>query len=209
MSEITRRDALIAACRANREDDLPRLVLADWLDETGSEADAARARLIRDCCHHRDSVFVGDGFWGAVCVFYDRGFITNVTATAEWWLAHGDDLVREHDVQRVQMTTWPEVDFVVRQRNWDTATVRFRAYRERERQIGVPLRWGGTGGEEDAARRLLEAHWPGVYFELPVPLILRSDVHATSTAAALYRDPIVAAGIELSRPRDGGADDTD
>jgi uncharacterized protein (TIGR02996 family) len=41
------RDALFAAVRAAPDDDLPRLVFADWLDETGHPANAARAAYIR------------------------------------------------------------------------------------------------------------------------------------------------------------------
>ncbi len=39
------RDALLAAVRANPDDDTPRLVLADWLDEHGEPAFAAFIRL--------------------------------------------------------------------------------------------------------------------------------------------------------------------
>src|SRR5215510_14180756 len=39
--------ALLAAIRANPDDDTPRLVFADWLDEQGGESNAARAEYIR------------------------------------------------------------------------------------------------------------------------------------------------------------------
>jgi len=42
--------ALLAAVRAAPHDDLPRLVFADWLDDTGDPADAAWAELIRVQC---------------------------------------------------------------------------------------------------------------------------------------------------------------
>jgi uncharacterized protein (TIGR02996 family) len=41
------REALFAAVLAAPDDDLPRLVFADWLDETGHPANAARAAYIR------------------------------------------------------------------------------------------------------------------------------------------------------------------
>jgi uncharacterized protein (TIGR02996 family) len=44
---MTTRDALLAAIAAKPDDDLPRLVFADFLDETGDPTDAARAKLIR------------------------------------------------------------------------------------------------------------------------------------------------------------------
>jgi uncharacterized protein (TIGR02996 family) len=41
------RDALFAAILADPDDDLPRLVYADWLEENGRPADVARAQFIR------------------------------------------------------------------------------------------------------------------------------------------------------------------
>jgi uncharacterized protein (TIGR02996 family) len=40
-------DALLAAILAEPDEDVPRLVYADWLDEVGDESDRARAELIR------------------------------------------------------------------------------------------------------------------------------------------------------------------
>jgi len=39
--------ALLRACKDRPEDDATRLVLADWLEDKGGEADRARAELIR------------------------------------------------------------------------------------------------------------------------------------------------------------------
>lgn len=45
------RDALIAAIRAHPDEDTPRLVYADWLDEFGAgDRDAATAEFIRLSC---------------------------------------------------------------------------------------------------------------------------------------------------------------
>jgi uncharacterized protein (TIGR02996 family) len=41
------RDALFAGILADPDDDLPRLVYADWLEEHGRPADVARARFVR------------------------------------------------------------------------------------------------------------------------------------------------------------------
>ena len=41
---------LLATCKADPDDDTPRLILADWLDDYGDEADQARACLIRTQC---------------------------------------------------------------------------------------------------------------------------------------------------------------
>jgi uncharacterized protein (TIGR02996 family) len=45
--------ALLAAAKANPEDDTPRLVLADWLEENGAPALAARAQFLRLQCQSR------------------------------------------------------------------------------------------------------------------------------------------------------------
>ena len=45
---MTDRDALYAAILAAPDDDNPRLVYADYLDDTGVRADAIRARFIRN-----------------------------------------------------------------------------------------------------------------------------------------------------------------
>lgn len=47
---MTDRAALLAAVLANPDEDTPRLVYADWLDENGDENDHARARFIRLQC---------------------------------------------------------------------------------------------------------------------------------------------------------------
>ena len=44
---LTDRDALLAGILANPDADLPRLVFADWLEETGHPANCARAEYIR------------------------------------------------------------------------------------------------------------------------------------------------------------------
>src|SRR5579884_921107 len=42
--------AFLADILAHPEDDAPRLIYADWLDETGDDADRARAEFIRLEC---------------------------------------------------------------------------------------------------------------------------------------------------------------
>src|SRR5688572_12084819 len=44
---MTERDALLRAVCENPDDDTPRLVLADWLQENGEEIDCVRAEFIR------------------------------------------------------------------------------------------------------------------------------------------------------------------
>ena len=44
---MTEREALLHAIRLEPDEDTPRLVYADWLDEHGDEADRAHAEQIR------------------------------------------------------------------------------------------------------------------------------------------------------------------
>src|SRR5262245_59969104 len=54
---ITPREALLEAIAENRDDDTPRLVFADWLDENGNDVDRAWAVYIRlECAAARLSV---------------------------------------------------------------------------------------------------------------------------------------------------------
>jgi uncharacterized protein (TIGR02996 family) len=58
--------ALLRAVAAAPEDDTPKLVYADWLDEFGrSDADAARVEWIRTYCHGRlkKRFRKGEGEW--------------------------------------------------------------------------------------------------------------------------------------------------
>jgi uncharacterized protein (TIGR02996 family) len=80
---VTDLQALAAAVLAAPADDLPRLVLADALDETGRAADAARAELIRLQCtlatlgehtneKHNDGVTGGEPGGCRICVLRKR-----------------------------------------------------------------------------------------------------------------------------------------
>lgn len=195
---------LLAACCVSPDDDTPRGILADWLDDHGQ---AGRAAFIRRQCEpgyvpdwrcpddppvrtltpeqHRHRVML-PGFrlvgWNgdAVCytptwpmvkrldVVFRRGFPSEITTTAEIWVAHGDALSWHPDEARecpptacpgltVRLTTEPAVRLV--DSGWSTRTY---------------PRWGLTDcpGVSDLAQpgdtlrktrlRLLSLRWPGV-----------------------------------------------
>src|SRR5262245_56805489 len=46
--------SLLSACKETPDDDAPRLVLADWLEEHGDEEGRARAEFVRVQCHFAD-----------------------------------------------------------------------------------------------------------------------------------------------------------
>ncbi|HEY7153921.1 MAG TPA: TIGR02996 domain-containing protein [Gemmataceae bacterium] len=118
---MTHHDAFLQAIREAPEDDTPRLVYADWLDENG---DSERAEFIRVQCdlarrepsdprypdlhlcqlemlarHEREWL----GEWADRLVRWDfrRGLLDAVTITPEPFLRHGPDLFARHPVRRV------------------------------------------------------------------------------------------------------------
>jgi len=52
---MTEREALLRAVCENPDDDTPRLVFADWLEEHGEEARAEFIRVQISRCHQRDN----------------------------------------------------------------------------------------------------------------------------------------------------------
>jgi uncharacterized protein (TIGR02996 family) len=111
---------------AHPEDDAPRLIFADWLDDQGGAANQARAEFIRaQMERHRlhpaqprarallrreeELLDRYRGEWTAAvqplvrrCHFH-RGFVEEVRLSAEQLLQHGPELVRLAPVQRLQL----------------------------------------------------------------------------------------------------------
>jgi uncharacterized protein (TIGR02996 family) len=124
------RQPFLAAIRANPEDDLTRLVYADWLEENG-EPDRAyliRWQISNGVPFTRDAQFgrwrnpskvgvdVGDlsavfrglnaflsESWPGLFVV-TRGFVSEVRCDLAGWLRDGPAVVREHPVERVVVT---------------------------------------------------------------------------------------------------------
>lgn len=116
------RHALLAAILANPDDDTPRLVYADWLDEFGDENDRARARFIREWCEaarrdpydspsRRKSVWMNDDrarAWAGwpdgliVASRFARGFVEEVTMYSKRFVADGGRLFDTQPVRAVK-----------------------------------------------------------------------------------------------------------
>src|SRR5689334_9771824 len=125
------RDALHRAILANPDDDTPRLVLADWLDEHGDENDRVRAKFIRVQCAavraepyttaRHDLQAQGYGLearhgkaWAtgmeglAIASRFARGFVEEVTVYSKRFVAEGGKLFDVHPVRSIKfvdMTT--------------------------------------------------------------------------------------------------------
>jgi uncharacterized protein (TIGR02996 family) len=123
--------AFLRAIIDNPDDDLPRLVYADWLDEHG---EPARAEFIRVQCElarltwhdppaerlrqrQRELLAEHETRWtGPLAEFvagfeFRRGFIENVSLGAGAFLRHGESLWRSAPVRGVRLTNaWEEID---------------------------------------------------------------------------------------------------
>jgi uncharacterized protein (TIGR02996 family) len=124
---VTDRDALYAAILAAPDDDTPRLVYADFLDDTGVRADGIRARFIRNQIalaraepwsaehdrlyratapvefHYRKGWSGGsDGIVLAEGNTFTRGFLGHVTCYSKRFVADGAKLFAAHPVQGVK-----------------------------------------------------------------------------------------------------------
>lgn len=132
---MTDRAAFIAAICAAPDDDLPRLVFSDWLEENGEpeRAEFIRvqiklSRLIcspfcRDGCvcevgdlrrRERELLEIDwidqDGMpkFGGSTFSYRRGFIESITCSWSNWQRHADAIRAATPLKRVKLTTWPD-----------------------------------------------------------------------------------------------------
>jgi uncharacterized protein (TIGR02996 family) len=171
--------AFIAAIRANPADDTPRLVAADWLNERGKSerAELIRSHVAWEAGDHGDGLRDRiNGLFGRCQprVFrslkidmtgtgykWDRGFISEVYAPADWWLAHADTILAREPVAAVTLTTVPraidEPNGLRCELVGDPRAVRFNRAEC----------WAATTEEESRPLLgLLRLRWPGVSFQI-------------------------------------------
>jgi uncharacterized protein (TIGR02996 family) len=117
----TERDGLLADILEHPEDDTPRLILADWLEEHG---ESERAAFIRYWLQHprktlRDIVAGKESWWdpagddrlryelvvpdGCTHASWRRGFVAEVSISMALWLELGPSLVQQHPIEAVQI----------------------------------------------------------------------------------------------------------
>lgn len=216
---MTDRRSFIEAIRAAPEDDAPRLVYADWLDE---HDDSRWATFIRSHVANPDerlasslplplsqTIFAGECWSGlpASQIGLTRGFASRLECTAAFWLQWAAAILAEHPVTSVTLTTVPEVE-----RRRFPGFADFGAERRFPRRL--PGReWrsfdalGCPGSDREAIPALLAAEWPSLTFHLPpepqggflVPPELMADMEQWMTAV---RDlpPINSAAFVSARP---------
>lgn len=84
------------------DDDMPRLVYCDWLEEFGTAEDEAYAAFIRSQLKTPLSVELKFP-WPGVSCFYNRGFISEVRCSMSDWVEYGPILCNEHPVSRIEI----------------------------------------------------------------------------------------------------------
>lgn len=125
------REAFMSAILADPDDDTPRLVFADWLDENGSDDDKAHAALIRAQCrlevppvrskerrvlkHEADAILKEHGHrWakeladlGSVRSWsFHRGFLDGITISATQFAAHAEAIFKA--APTIRTATFPD-----------------------------------------------------------------------------------------------------
>src|SRR5262245_4478035 len=126
----TEADALLDAILDDPEDDTPRLVYADWLEEHGDEADADRAAFIRVqvdlarlgegdprrgelLARERDLRQTHEGEWTAplaglaLACQLRRGFVERVRLDGAALLERGGELFRLAPVRQLELHAEP------------------------------------------------------------------------------------------------------
>lgn len=87
-----------------------------------------------------------------------RGFVSSLTCTWDAWLTHADAILKQQPIERVRLTTRPEVESQL-----------VPPVRGRVRFSGEEWWLSATPGntEEENIRLLLKYFWPTIEFELP------------------------------------------
>jgi uncharacterized protein (TIGR02996 family) len=130
---MTLLEAFLEDIIANPSDDVPRLVYADWLEEQGQGERAefiriqialanwpcectSEERVYHDECRCKEKAklqrrelellprqYVATGL---ACddIWFTRGFVSRVRITCDDWSEHGRELVRQHPLERVELS---------------------------------------------------------------------------------------------------------
>lgn len=177
---MTDRHAILTAIRETPDDDTPRLVFADWLEEHGEperaeliRAQIERARIggwkrpvslaLADIALESIRCHVKDGkVW---LLPASRGICELVPIAWNLWREHGD-LIWERELPwRVRLTTRPtltaggDIEYVGQ-------TAKTKRYRVAGRIVAVG-RGRATEFASEYHNSILAARWPGIDFELP------------------------------------------
>lgn len=103
---IDMRTSFIRSICERPEDDTPRLIFADWLEDHGG--DETRAEFIRFGCSHPYYNQPPSIHWinwpAKIVVKWRRGFIASISLTLDDFMQHALSLFREHPITEVRLT---------------------------------------------------------------------------------------------------------
>lgn len=172
MADTQARDeaAFLRAILAAPDDDLPRLVYADWLEEHGKAKLAERIR--RQVGNGKTFKINGlrgfqtgtaSGAGNEELVTWRRGFVEGIRCGAAWWLSNGDAVCERHPVRAVALTTRPPVV------PWPVSDdhLAWRLQGDPRPDWNLPLRDTRGRPLADLDKAVCEARWPGVAFTMP------------------------------------------
>lgn len=182
--------AFVAAIRENPDEDTPRVVAADWLDERG---EAARAELIRVQCEYarldtsrltprhqklaaRIVALLGSSpgrveLASRVFATFERGFCERLSMPTWAWFDRGDEFSRREFVRHVSLTTWPLLHFTGFDGAGFACELSDRAGSDNFRSLETT--WDGVPDDMPTDLRrtvtleLLTEEWRGITFSLP------------------------------------------
>lgn len=219
---MTTGDSLLAAVLASPDDDLPRLVYADWCEETG---DAERAEFIRLQCacdrgtidadgRVRERVLLQTHFarWLAPLrrtgeplasrrchPLFRRGFIEVVWMPAAWFVTHADQLFARCPVRELRVHFDHEREF---------ALLAERHFAPLQTLVICDHRFGTTGAVELYRSRFVDGvrtlHLPGCNLDDRAAEVL-ADLRMTLADFDVRYNPLTHRGRGRLRARFGPA----
>lgn len=124
-------EAFLSDIGSRPDEDAPRLIYADWLEEYGAQPD--RAEFIRvqiELARRADEQAVDvesfrqrerellraagltwNTFPGYVRRWrFHRGFVHHIEVEGNDWIAHADDLLRRHPIREVELRSLPTLE---------------------------------------------------------------------------------------------------
>jgi uncharacterized protein (TIGR02996 family) len=179
---------LLAGILSAPEEDTPRLLYADWLDEEAGRA-TERAEYIRWSIKASRGTVSGRGeksfgnYWmlwqrlflplldgwgankgrnqtGESSPHMDRGFLSKIACSWEDWLRHGDALRAREWCPKVKLTNQPTIEALSVYHNYAEFN-----YAGRPKRTFIPQ--GGLAIEAATGKDMLATEWPGTEFDLP------------------------------------------
>lgn len=173
--------SFLASIIAAPDDDGPRLIFADWLEEQGERE---RAEFIRVQCElakgndfgggrgyaaHREALrrrerelMSGPACWVGIDttaiwpIEFSRGFVESIQCSWSDWLTHADAIRAATPLRKVRLTTWPEGECDC---SAERTVIRLRGRN--------PVSFRGNWLAIEAIARELNNWFPGITFTLP------------------------------------------